>query len=106
MMWYNSQFVLLLIMFLVVLAIYTLVKIFDILVSIKDAIANAPFIPQQIFYGILWSSIFALVCFEKAPALTITSVVTIWSAVILRIVCAIKYLKIKEQRDREELLKD
>ncbi len=57
MMWYNSQFVLLLIMFLVVLAIYTLVKIFDILVSIKDAIANAPFIPQQIFmeyYGLLY----------------------------------------------------
>ena len=97
-MWYQSQFILLVLAFLVILALYTIVKIFDILVMLKNAIVNGPFVPQQIFYGIFWSSIDMVVIFDAAPVAAITILVTIWAGVILRIYCAKKHTeKINKQ---------
>lgn len=86
-MWYNSFTIIFIIIFVIMLAIYTVVKIFEILCIIKDGIVNGPFIPRHILYGIVFTIFIPAICFKQAPVLTIALVAIFWVGIIYRIYC-------------------
>lgn len=87
MMWYNSYLIIFTIIFVIMLAIFAVIKIVETICIIKDGIINGPFVPRHIFYGIMFTIFVPAICFETAPVLTITLLAIFWVGIIYRIYC-------------------